>query len=59
MVNGSCIAVIELINKAGEKDFTEEDLALVDIFGHQASIAYQNALSLKKSKEQLSLFKNA
>lgn len=56
---GICFGVIMLVNKHDGQDFTEEDLALVDIFGHQASIAYKNAVNLKKSRDQLSLFKNA
>lgn len=56
---GVCFGVIMLVNKLDATGFTEEDLALVDIFGHQASIAYKNAINLKKSRDQLSLFKNA
>ncbi|WP_407396809.1 sigma 54-interacting transcriptional regulator [Treponema sp.] len=58
-IEGVCFGVIELMNKLDDEEFTEEDIALVDIFGHQASIAYKNAVNLKKSRDQLSLFKNA
>lgn len=56
---GVCYGVIELVNKLDGNGFTDEDLVLVDIFGHQANIAYKNAITFKKSRDQLSLFKNA
>lgn len=58
-IEGECVGIIEVVNKLDGQDFTEDDLSLIDIFGRQASIAYRNAISLKKSREQLSIFKSA
>ncbi|MBQ0040051.1 MAG: sigma-54-dependent Fis family transcriptional regulator [Treponema sp.] len=58
-IEGVCIGVIEGINKNDGQDFTQNDLILLEIFGRQASIAYRNAVSLKKSHDQLTIFKNA
>ncbi len=52
-VSGICVGVIEVLNKHNNEDFTKEDLVLLEILGEQAAIAYKNALSYKKNKEQL------
>jgi len=52
-VKDHCVGVIEIINKAGGGDFTEEDLQWLEIFATQAAIAVQNARSLEKAKEEI------
>jgi Nif-specific regulatory protein len=49
----SCVGVIEVINKENGSKFTEEDLEWLEIFTNQASLAYQNAQSFKKVKDEL------
>lgn len=58
-VNGTCVGVIELINKDGNGDFDGKDLVMLEILGEQAAVAYQNAMSFKKSREQLSALQYA
>ncbi|MDC7241384.1 MAG: sigma 54-interacting transcriptional regulator, partial [Spirochaetales bacterium] len=48
-----CVGVIEVINKENGSKFTEEDLEWLEIFTNQASLAYQNAQSFKKVKDEL------
>ncbi len=48
-----CVGVIEVINKENGRKFTEEDLEWLEIFSNQASLAYQNAQSYKKVKDEL------
>ncbi|QEN07569.1 GAF domain-containing protein [Oceanispirochaeta crateris] len=48
-----CVGVIEVINKENGSNFTEEDLEWLEIFTNQASLAYQNAQSFKKVKDEL------
>jgi len=48
-----CVGVIEVINKENGRKFTEEDLEWLEIFSNQASLAYQNAQSFKKVKDEL------
>ena len=43
---GECIGVIEVINKAGNRKFTQEDLEWLELFAGQAGIAYINAKSM-------------
>jgi Nif-specific regulatory protein len=52
-VKDRCVGVIEIINKAGGGDFTDEDLQWLEIFATQAAIAVQNARSLEKVKEEI------
>ncbi|OQY33682.1 MAG: Fis family transcriptional regulator [Spirochaetaceae bacterium 4572_59] len=49
----NCVGVIEVINKENDRKFTEEDLEWLEIFTNQASLAYQNAQSFKKVKDEL------
>lgn len=49
----NCVGVIEVINKENDRKFTEEDLEWLEIFSNQASLAYQNARSFKKVKDEL------
>jgi GAF domain-containing protein len=42
-VRGRVIGVVEVINKRGEEDFSDDDLALAVALSHQAAIAIDNA----------------
>ncbi|OJF77613.1 MAG: Fis family transcriptional regulator [Treponema sp. CETP13] len=42
-VNNIPIGVVELLNKAGQQDFTQSDREIIELLCIQASIAYQNA----------------
>ncbi|MDR1390486.1 MAG: sigma 54-interacting transcriptional regulator [Treponema sp.] len=52
-----CIGVIEILNKKGNKNFTQEDLEWLEIFSNQAALAIQNAQSFEKIKTQTLLEK--
>ncbi len=52
-IKDQCIGVIEVINKVHGGKFMEEDLEWLEIFANQASLAYQNAQSFKKVKDEL------
>ena len=43
------IGVLEVINKEGGADFTEEDVELLPVLGDQAAVAVQNALLFQQS----------
>ena len=54
MTNGDeFIGVIELINKMGGREFTNEDLELMTILARQAGIAYANAASYREAKDTI------
>ncbi|MGN0728596.1 sigma-54-dependent Fis family transcriptional regulator [Treponema sp.] len=57
-VQGNCVGVIELINKENNCDFTSDDLAILELLGEQAAVAYQNALRYRKNKVQLNALQN-
>ena len=42
-LKGRCVGVIEIINKSGDKKFTEDDLQWLEMFATQAAIAIENA----------------
>ncbi|TFG78743.1 MAG: GAF domain-containing protein, partial [Spirochaetales bacterium] len=52
-VRGSCVGVLEIINKKGMKYFTQIDLQWLEIFAVQAAIAIENARYLEKTREEL------
>lgn len=58
LINNECVGVIELINKFGNEDFTEEDLTILELLGQQAAIAYQNSTAYIQSQEQISILQN-
>ena len=53
-VNGKCIGVIELLNKAGASAFNDDDLAALETFAEQAGIAYGNACSYRSAEDKIS-----
>lgn len=58
-IQGEVAGVIEVINKARDEKFTEEDLQFLEILGEQAGLAYRNALKYKKDHEQLAILQTA
>lgn len=42
-INNKCVGVIELLNKDGCQDFTQNDLEIIELMSNQAAVAYQNA----------------
>lgn len=56
---GQCIGVIELLNKAGGQLFNESDLNILELLCVQAGIAYQNARSYRRAKNEIQDLKTA
>lgn len=54
-VKGKCVGVIELINKAEQAVFNNDDLAVLESLADQAAIAYVNADSYRSAKETISV----
>ncbi|MCL2094275.1 MAG: sigma 54-interacting transcriptional regulator [Treponema sp.] len=52
-VKDECLGVIEIINKKGGKDFTQEDLSWLEIFATQAGIAVANARNMQKAQVKI------
>lgn len=52
-VKGSCVGVLEMINKRGGQSFTDEDLTWLELFANQAGLAIQNAKKLQAMKDEL------
>ncbi|MCF7938360.1 MAG: sigma 54-interacting transcriptional regulator [Spirochaetales bacterium] len=52
-MSGSCIGVIEIINKAGGGKFTNEDLQWLEIFSNQAALAIRNARAFEQVKNEV------
>ncbi len=57
-VRNDCIGVIELINKAGGRNFNEHDFEVLNMLCNQAAIAYENAASYQSAKEKISVLQN-
>ncbi|HVM72422.1 MAG TPA: ATP-binding protein [Anaerolineales bacterium] len=55
--HGEHLGVLEVVNKAGEAHYTEEDLTILETLASQAAIAIQNARLVRKidhSRDQVS-----
>lgn len=52
-VSNRCIGVIELLNKADDMNFDEEDLEILTLIGNQAGIAYENSMEYLNTKYQV------
>ena len=52
-IRDECIGVIEILNKDRGPGFTNADLEVLEIMANQAAIAYQNALYLQKSQNEI------
>jgi transcriptional regulator with GAF, ATPase, and Fis domain len=48
-----CIGVIEILNKAQNRLFCHEDLEVLEILANQAALAYQNASSFQRSRDEI------
>ena len=57
-VQGNCIGVIELLNKKGKNAFTNSDLEIIELLSNQASIAYQNADSYQKARNEIRVLRD-
>ena len=57
-INGEIIGVFEMINKLDDLDFTNIDIALMDIFSLQAAIAIENSILLLDTikKERMKMY---
>jgi Nif-specific regulatory protein len=53
-----CIGVIEVLNKAGGKDFTQEDLEWLEIFANQAALAIVNAKHFERAHSEIRLLQD-
>ncbi|MBR7079236.1 MAG: sigma-54-dependent Fis family transcriptional regulator [Treponema sp.] len=58
-VGNECVGVIEVLNKTDFRDFDEEDLAILELFGNQAGVAYQNAHLYSKTKDSIVVLQDA
>lgn len=58
-VKEECIGVIELINKAGERQFNQSDFNILALLANQAGIAYQNADTYRNARDRISVLQNA
>ncbi len=58
-VRGECIGVIELINKVGNRNFNQEDLAILELFGNMAGTAYQNSNLYKSTKDTIDVLQDS
>ncbi|MBU0934616.1 MAG: sigma 54-interacting transcriptional regulator [Spirochaetes bacterium] len=58
LIRDRCMGVIEIINKKGQKYFTQDDLQWLEIFAVQSSIAIENARYLEKAREEIGYLRN-
>ncbi|PIE98066.1 MAG: Fis family transcriptional regulator [Treponema sp.] len=52
-VDGVCIGVIEVLNKVSGQDFSFDDLQILELFARQVAVAYLNARSYDRSKNEV------
>ena len=57
-IKDECIGVIEVINKAEGEDFTQEDLAWLEIFANQAALAIVNTKSIERAHSEIQLLQD-
>jgi Nif-specific regulatory protein len=57
-IKEECIGVIELFNKQRDKYFTQDDQEWLEIFSNQAAIAFQNARSIERAREEIRLLQD-
>ncbi len=50
---GNLVGVIEIINKKGESEFSNNDLKLVKTYVEQAALAFENATLVKKLNQKI------
>ncbi len=52
-IKDSCVGVIEILNKKGGKNFTDDDLIWLEVFATQSAIAVENAKYLQRAQEEI------
>jgi Nif-specific regulatory protein len=57
-IRDKCIGVIEILNKAQERKFNQEDLEWLEIFASQAALALVNAQSLERAYSEIQFLQN-
>lgn len=58
-VGDECVGVIELINKASDIPFNDDDLMILELLGKQAAIAYENARKYRSNMFEIDALHNA
>ncbi len=58
-VDNKCIGVIEILNKADDKEFNQDDLEILELLCVQAGIAYKNAEIYQHNKNEILGLKSA
>ncbi|MBE6354586.1 sigma-54-dependent Fis family transcriptional regulator [Treponema sp.] len=53
VVSGRSVAVIEVLNKSDNQDFTQEDLDVLELIGMQAAVAYRNLSDYRGKMDQI------
>jgi Nif-specific regulatory protein len=53
MARDKCIGVVEVINKARDQQFSQEDLEWLEVFSGQAALAIINAKSLERAYSEI------
>ena len=57
-VRERCIGVIEIVNKEGGGQFTNDDLQWLEVFANQAALAIQNAEEYQKVRNEVYVLKD-
>ena len=52
-IKDDCIGVIEMLNKKGNTNFTQEDLEWLEIFANQAALAVRNTQNFEKATVEI------
>ncbi|MCL2127652.1 MAG: sigma 54-interacting transcriptional regulator [Treponema sp.] len=58
LVRNECIGVVEVLNKSGGEDFTQEDLDWLLLFTGQAALAIVNAKTFERTANELQLLQD-
>lgn len=53
-IKDECIGVIEMLNKKGNLNFTQDDLEWLEIFANQAALAVRNTQNFEKATVEIS-----
>ena len=54
-----CIGVLEIINKAENKKFTQSDLDILELLANMAGITYSNAKTYSSTKDRVTILQDA
>jgi Nif-specific regulatory protein len=52
-IKDECVGVLEVINKTGGAEFTQEDVEWLEIFANQAALAIVNAKSIEEANSEI------